>query len=134
MNDNFGIRLRVEAMTIPLEFSTEFAEIINFAVEYDPRTAVFVKHRLVTAGKVNNAEAPHSETRTIFNEYTFVIRSAVNDTVAHLAHQIYGDVAFSGCTYNSCNSAHIPCIYPFATTESDSVFLIGVMFLKSLNR
>src|SRR5207244_8395111 len=85
-------------------------------------------------GKVNNAEAPHSETRTIFNEYTFVIRSAVNDTVAHLAHQIYGDVAFSGCTYNSCNSAHIPCIYPFATTESDSVFLIGVMFLTCLNR
>ena len=26
VNDNFGIRLRVEAMTIPLEFSTEFVE------------------------------------------------------------------------------------------------------------
>jgi hypothetical protein len=58
----------------------------------------------------------------------------MNDTVAHLPHEIYGDVAFARCAYNSCNSAHIPCIYPFALTESDSVFLIGARSLKRLKR
>src|SRR3981081_125499 len=108
VNNNFGIRLRVEAMTAALEFSAEFGKIIDFPVVDNPRTPVFVKHRLMTAGKVNNAEAPHSETGTVLNEDTFIVGATVDDAVAHLPHETFGDVVLPSCAYNSGNSAHMP--------------------------
>src|ERR1700674_2915126 len=108
MNDYFRIGLGVETMPAPLEFRAKLRKVVDFAVKDDPRTPVLVEHRLVTAGKINDAEAPHPETRAILNEDAFVIRTPVDNPVAHLLDESIGDAALPRRAYNARNSAHIP--------------------------
>src|ERR1035438_4107403 len=88
------------------EFGAKLREIIDFAVIDDPRAAVFVEHRLVAAGKVDDREAPHAQAGSILDEDAFIVRAAVDDPVAHLPHHRFGDVALPGCAYDSGDSTH----------------------------
>jgi hypothetical protein len=45
--------------------------------------AVFVCHRLMTGGNVNNAQSPVTETNLTINEHSDIVRPAMRDYVAH---------------------------------------------------
>ena len=106
MNDDFGIGLGVEAMTALFQFGAELRKIVDFAIEDDPRAAVFVEYRLVAAGKVDDAEAAHSEPGAIGDVESFVVRTAVDDLLAHVVHQSFCNVALPSCAHHSGNSTH----------------------------
>ena len=91
MNYDFGISVRVEMMPAPFEFPPEFREIIDFAVEDNPSRAIFVEHRLMTAGKINNAQPAHTQAGVLTREQAFVVGTTVHDGLAHLVDQSFFD-------------------------------------------
>src|SRR5208337_3141769 len=106
MNDDFGVAVGVEAMAAAFEFGAEFGKVVNFAVEDDPGAAVFVEDRLMAAGEINDAEAPHPKSRAVLDEDALVVRTAVDDLVAHVPYESFGDIAHPGWTNDSSDSTH----------------------------
>jgi hypothetical protein len=106
MNNDFGIGICVEAMAALLQLRAQLGKIVDLAVVYDPRAAVFVEYRLVSARKVDDAKAPHSESSAILHQDAFIVGPAVDDLVAHVAHQSFCNVTLPSCADHSCNSAH----------------------------
>jgi len=56
MNDDFSIRVRVEAVSTALEFRAQLDIVEDLAVENDPDRAVFIVDRLVAAFEIDDAE------------------------------------------------------------------------------
>ena len=54
VNDHFGVGACVKTMAALLELGAQFLEIVNLAVEDDPDRFFGVRHRLVTAGQIDN--------------------------------------------------------------------------------
>src|SRR5512136_1441938 len=54
VNDGLGIAMRAVAVAARDELLAQGKMVINFAVEYDPERAVFVRNRLMSAGNVDN--------------------------------------------------------------------------------
>src|SRR5947209_2629316 len=63
VNDCLGVAPSRVTMSCFLEFRTKRGMVENLAVVGDPDRARFVRHRLVAAGNVDNAESPMSEVR-----------------------------------------------------------------------
>jgi hypothetical protein len=105
MYDRFRITVRVEPVPALLEFLSQLRKVIDLAVEYDPHAPIFVVNGLVPTGKVDDAKSPHSEADRTFGVDPFVVRTSVNDRLAHAMH-------FSGIddlvrsTYDTCNPTH----------------------------
>src|SRR5580698_7886319 len=106
MNDDFGISLGVETMTALFKLQTKFRKVINLAVKHDPCAAIFVEDRLVATGKINDAKPPHPEPRAIGNIKPLIVRTAVHDLVAHVAHERFRNIALASCADHSRNSTH----------------------------
>ena len=47
------------------------------------KRAVFVRHRLMTGGHVDDAQAPVAQADVAIDEDSFLVRSAMRDDVAH---------------------------------------------------
>src|SRR5216684_4542483 len=73
MNNDFGIGVSIKTMAAGFEFRPQFRKIVNFAIEDDPRGTVFVEDGLMTAGKVNDAEPPHSQTGVVSRKNALVV-------------------------------------------------------------
>src|SRR5207253_6615853 len=99
--------LRVEAMAAPFKFRTEVKKVKDLAVEYNPGAAVFVENGLVSTGKIDDTETPHSQPSPICDIDALIVRTAMDDLVAHMAHQSFRNVALPGCANHSCHSAHV---------------------------
>src|SRR2546421_5808602 len=56
VNDDFCIRLGIEAVTAAFQLRSKFGKIVDFPVKNDPRAAVFVENRLMASGQVDDAE------------------------------------------------------------------------------
>src|SRR5579859_3951473 len=59
----------------------ELAVVINLTVEGNPDGLIFVRQRLVPAGKVNNAQPPVAEAELPVNVPAFVIGAAMHHRV-----------------------------------------------------
>ena len=46
VENNFSIRRRAENVTLLLQFLSDLGEVVDLAVIYDPKRAIFVGHRL----------------------------------------------------------------------------------------
>ena len=110
MKDAFGIGFRREAMAAAFEVGTKLGKIVDFAVEDDPGAAVFVKDGLVAGGEIDDGKPAHAEARAIGYVDAFIVRAAMPDCVAHVAHESFGNVALARCADDSGNSAHDPSI------------------------
>ena len=93
-------------MAAAFEFGTEFREVINLAVENDPRAAVFVEDGLMASGKIDDREPAHSETGAVADVEALIVGTAIDDLVAHVAHECFGDIALSSCAHHASNSTH----------------------------
>jgi hypothetical protein len=90
-----------------LEFGAQFREIVNLAVENDPNGSVFVKNRLVAARQVDDAQAPHSKAGSALDENPLVIRSPMDNRLAHVVDRAGFDPFAARRAHNASNPAHI---------------------------
>ncbi len=106
MDNRFGIGFRAEVVAGFFEPLAQLLEIINFAVQNYPDRAVFIRHRLVAAGNVDDAEAPHAERHAAAVIKAIVIGAAMRDDAAHPLHQRSRQLAARLEIYESEYSAH----------------------------
>ena len=83
VDDGFGVGLGAEAMAAGLELAAELAMVVDLAVEDDPDRAVFVGHRLLAAGPVDDRQAPVTEARPRGVKVAAAIGSAMVQPVGH---------------------------------------------------
>ena len=113
MNDDFSVRLRVEAMAAALEFQAQLGKIVDLAIEHDPGAAIFVEDRLVSTGQSMMLETPHAQTGPVRDVNPFVIGASVGDRVTHLSDESFADVALTMRTDHSGDPTHVLLRYPF---------------------
>jgi hypothetical protein len=81
--------------------------IINFAVIGDIERAVFIRHRLMAGGNINNAQTAVTQSDVAIYEETFIIWAAMLDHVAHpLQNGTRNDSPGPARKCDSINSAH----------------------------
>ena len=122
MNDDFGVAVGLEAMALFFELGAEFEEVVNLAVENGPCAAVFVENRLMASGEVDDAESAHAETGAVGDVESLVVGAAVDDLLAHMVHECFGDIALASCANDSSDSTHGLYYYPFTTTGTELAF------------
>ena len=87
MDDRFGIGFGAEVVAGFFELLAKLLKIVNLTVQNDPNRAVFVRHGLMPAGDVNDAEPPHPERDAAAVIEAVVIGAAMRDDTAHPLHQ-----------------------------------------------
>jgi len=92
-------------MVARFQLFSELPEVIDFTVEDDCDCSGFVPDRLAAAGQVDDAKATHTGGHTRFQQDSFFVGSAVNDSGEHAA-----DNALTVClgvqSDDAANSTH----------------------------
>ena len=57
MDDDFGVAGRCQLMPAALQFSRQFAVVVDLAIENDLNRAVFIADRLTSAGQVDDRQS-----------------------------------------------------------------------------
>ena len=83
VNDRFGVGLGAELMAAGLELAAQFAVVIDFAVEDDPDGSVFVGHRLLASGPVDDGQSPVTESEPRSVKVAAAIGSPVAQAFGH---------------------------------------------------
>ena len=83
MDDDLGVALRPELMSLGDQLAAEFAVVVDLAVEDDVVAAGFVAHRLAAAGEVNDAQPLVEERGRVVLVGALVVRPAMADRRAH---------------------------------------------------
>jgi hypothetical protein len=99
MHDGFGIGAGPEGVAAALEVGPQILEVVDLAIEDDPHGAVFVRHRLVAAGEVDDRQAPEAEAEAgaaaaVLDVHAGIIGSPVLQDVRHAAENFAVDRAF----------------------------------------
>src|SRR5688500_9337704 len=71
MRKHFRIGSAAEGVSTFFEFGSEFAIVVDLAVEYDRDTLVFVEDRLFTGNEVDDCEPAHTECDAVSHKQTF---------------------------------------------------------------
>jgi hypothetical protein len=61
----------------------QFLKVINLAVENDPGGLIFVRHRLMAACHINNAQAAEAQPDGVFGMKSILIWPAMDHLVGH---------------------------------------------------
>src|SRR6185437_11791013 len=88
VNQRFGIAVGGEAMALCDELASQILIIVDLAIENDPHRTVFVRERLVSARKIDDAQAAHADGALSIDIDSFVIGTAMTDLSAHLPDDI----------------------------------------------
>src|SRR5947209_10837695 len=105
MDDHLGVCMRAKDMSLTLQFRPQIGEVVDFSIEDDENSTVFVENRLVTARQVNDAEPPHAQAHAIFDKNAFVVWPAMHDLLTHLMNQRLFHTA-ARCAHDPGNSTH----------------------------
>jgi hypothetical protein len=106
MNNDFGVAVGAEAMAAAFELGAKVEEVVDLAVVNDLGAAVFVEDGLMASGEVDDAEAAHAETGAVGDVESLIVGAAVDDLLAHVVHESFGDVALASCAHYSGDSTH----------------------------
>ena len=85
VNDDFGVRIGAKRVAAFLEGLAQLPEVVDFTVENDSDISGFIEYGLVAAGKVNDAEAAHSQRRRRGNQEAVFVRAAMPQRLHHPA-------------------------------------------------
>src|SRR5579862_6117269 len=107
MNDYFGVSVGAELVTVRDELGPELGEVIDFAVEDDPGAAVFIEHRLVATGKINDAQTAHAEPGAVLDEDALIVGPAMHNLLAHAVNGVLVDARAGPGIDDSRDSAHV---------------------------
>ena len=83
MDDDFGIRLRDEAMALELKLVATDFKIVDFAIEDDANRTVGAEHRLIAGDKINDSQPPVAKANAGRKVETVAIRAAMRDGIGH---------------------------------------------------
>ena len=83
VDDDFCVRVRSENVAVPLQFTLELMEVIDFTVENHPNGFFPIRHGLMAARKVNDREPAKTESDWSGDVEPFVIRTSVGDGLGH---------------------------------------------------
>jgi hypothetical protein len=72
-------------MPAPFKRLAQLPEVVDFTVEDNSDIACFVEYGLVPPGKINDAEAAHSERRGWSNEEPVFVRATMPKSLHHPA-------------------------------------------------
>ncbi len=87
VNDRLGVALRAEAVPAADQVTTQLVVVVDLAVEDDLNRAVFVSDRLLPPGYIDDGEPAHTEGYVWGDEIAAVVRTSMDDRVAH---RVYG--------------------------------------------
>src|SRR5215469_2374761 len=87
MDNNFGITGRSKSMSLRLQLLTQITIVVNFTVKHDPNRLVLIRDRLLARLQIDDAQSPHPDSHLTLNAVTKVIRSSVDECVAHRTDQ-----------------------------------------------
>ena len=83
VQDGFGVAMGCVAMAGGFQARAEIGVVEDLSVVDNPETAVFVGHRLMAGGDVDNAEAAMAQRRTGIVVKAVVVGSAMRDSGGH---------------------------------------------------
>jgi hypothetical protein len=106
VNDHFGVTAGVEGMAERLQFGDERLVVVDFAVEDDADSFVFVIKRLLAGGEVDDREATVAKPDAGFKMQAAFVRAAVELRFVHAMEHRTIDVAFASGIKNAGYAAH----------------------------
>src|SRR6185503_6078286 len=72
-----------ESVTASFQLSLQLLKVVNLTVEHDRLTIITTRHRLVSAGQINNRQSTHPEGNPRGNERSLIVRAAMGNAEAH---------------------------------------------------
>lgn len=84
MNDRFRVALSAVLMTERSQLLAQDGMVVDFTIENDPDSTVFVAKGLVSGREIHDAEAPHADPDGTSSVDSLVVRSAMDHGSAHL--------------------------------------------------
>jgi hypothetical protein len=112
MNDDFGIGLRAEDVSVGLEYCPQLLEVVDLAVEYDPYGFCLIRHGLVSAAKIDDREPPEAEAQRTGKIEPFIVRPAMGQRSRHPLDIIQKDRALIDEVVLTADTAHGIVTYP----------------------
>src|SRR5580692_9934042 len=106
MDNYFSVGVGIEAVSALFEIGTQLWKVVNLAVEDHPDGSILVEHWLVASRQVDDTEAAHSQPSAVFDEDSFVIRSAVHDGLAHAVDCAGLNPVVGRRAHDTSNSTH----------------------------
>src|ERR1700681_1131914 len=103
MNNRFRIAAGGESMAAGLQLGIQLLKVVDFAVEDDRYSLVFVEDWLVPARNIDDAETPHAQSDAALYKDTFVVWSTVNDGFTHPVNDGAIDRAVRMSLNHSCD-------------------------------
>jgi len=83
VDDHFRIGTGAELMPLRLQLRPQLLVIVNFAIENDPDLLLRIRHRLMTARKIDDRQLPETQAKIIIKEIALVIGAPVHDGARH---------------------------------------------------
>jgi len=83
VQDDFGVTVGLEYVSLRHEFSAQLEEVIQLAVINNTATAILIKNRLVACVQVNNTQATYTESYAAPTIVTSAIRAPMPEYVGH---------------------------------------------------
>src|SRR6266516_3089188 len=106
MNNCLCITISSKAMSSLLEFFLKLTIIIDFPIEDDENTLIFVENGLMTVSQVDNGEAAHTQCDSLPYPGPLIIWPTVTDDLAHSVYELLRIVTAVLCVDKSSYSAH----------------------------
>lgn len=107
MDDDFSIATSVEGVTEGQEFRDQFLIVVDFAVEDDTDTLIFVIQWLLSGGEVNDGKAAVAETDAGLDMQATFVGAAVELRLVHTMENRTINVAFASGIEYSGDAAHV---------------------------
>ena len=105
LEDDLGVALREEAVTLGRELAAQLAIIVDAAVEHDGEAKLRIDHRLLRCGsKIDDAQAPMAEGDAILHEGAARVRPARVHSLRHGCNATAGGASIEG--HFTANAAH----------------------------
>ena len=106
VQEDFGICVGIELVSASFQVGTKFNVIEDLSVVNDPQGLVFIVDRLITTGKVDDAEACRCKASDIVHVNAEGIRAAMADQAKHATEETFVRALAAKIDY-SCYSTHV---------------------------
>ena len=86
-DNSFGVAVSVKGVAELFQLRAQLEIVVDFAIEDDPRRAICVVNRLLSALEVNDGEPPHRQPDPVLKIKTVFVRPAMAYCLAHARKQ-----------------------------------------------
>src|SRR5260370_12575932 len=83
MNDGLGIAMRAIPMALRFQLAPQLLMVVDLSVVNNPDVVCLVGDGLMAGLDIDDAEPPHSQTKVLLHEKSFVIRTTIDDLMVH---------------------------------------------------